>query len=116
MSKYEKNYVPSREFWNNFHGYQEEEEVIPLEINYERSNMTGFLQDRQYSSLAASVVAPVKAAAKRFGTTRDFGFREPVIATYMPVTEELEEAFRDKSPLWHLTKACDQVVKENNDA
>ena len=110
MSKYEKNYTPTTNYWSKLQ--QASEEVISVEVQFDRKHLTNFLEDKKYSSLTSAVVAPAKNVSKRFNTTQSYGFREPVVVTSVPITEELEAATQGRELLRHLTQACKAVVDE----
>ena len=107
---YDKNYTPANDYWRN-----DNCETVDLEVAFDRKHVDGYLEARNFPSLSKSVITPIIAANKRFKSTADHGFLEPVLAVYLPVTDELWEEGKGAPFLRHINEACKAIVDQSTE-
>ena len=61
-------------------------------------------------SLAKAVINPIKSANKRYRQSAEKGYFEPVLALYLPITNELYTAANHAPFVRHVTQACAAIV------
>ena len=107
---YDKNYTPANDYWR-----ADNCETVDLEVSFDRKHVDGYFEARNLPSLSRSVITPIIAANKRFKGTADHGFLEPVLAVYLPVTDELWEEGKDAPFLRHINEACKAIVDQSTE-
>ena len=87
------------------------DEKLELKVRYDRDTIADYLEDRDLRTLAAAVIRPVYAAKSKFRQAARYGYRNRLVALYVPMTDELKEAAGDTTIQQHLSDACKDIVR-----